>query len=194
MDSEYRGLGAREGSARGAGNVFGRIRAMESLAPLRGERLLDIGCGNGAYTLAMLDGFDEAVGVDIEPDRLGDFREAVGDRPVEVLECSATDLPHADGYFDVVTAIETMEHLGRYLAPRRAVSESGVGAGPRRSMVVRSVIAALPAGRRGSGAVADAPGAGGTERFRPGCRGQSRPRPGRVGPRPAGGARRGPQP
>lgn len=113
----YYGLGAREGSARGDGNVFGRLRAMGSLAPLTGRRLLDIGCGNGAYTLAMLDGFDEAVGVDIEPDRLGDFRAAAGSRPVEVLQCSASDLPHDDGHFDVMTAIETMEHLGEHLTP-----------------------------------------------------------------------------
>ena len=82
-----------------------------------GSRLLDIGCGNGAYTLKLAEAFDETVGVDIEPDRLADFRAEVGERAIEVLECSAADLPFADGHFDVVTAIETMEHLGAHLHP-----------------------------------------------------------------------------
>lgn len=112
---EYAGLGAREGSARGAGNVSGRINRMHRLRPVRGSRLLDIGCGNGAYTLELAEGFESVVGVDIEPDRIGDFRAVVGDRQIEVLLGSAAGLPYPNGTFDVVTAIETMEHLGDHL-------------------------------------------------------------------------------
>lgn len=112
----YYGLGAMEGSARGDGNVEGRIALMNSLVPLRGKRLLDVGCGNGAYTLRMLDGFNEAVGIDIEPDRLEYFRNRAGTAAVTVLECSATEVPYGDGTFDAVTAVETMEHLGEYLS------------------------------------------------------------------------------
>lgn len=110
----YYGLGAEEGSARGDGNIEGRLTLMDSLVPLQGGRLLDIGCGNGAYTLRMLRGFNEAVGLDIEPNRLRQFRDAAADARVTVLECSATDTPFDDGSFDAVTAIETMEHLGEY--------------------------------------------------------------------------------
>lgn len=114
-NGSYYGLGAMEGSARGDGNVEGRIALMDSLVALRGQHLLDIGCGNGVYTLRMLEGFDEAVGIDIEPDRLAHFRGTAGAAAVSVLECSATDVPFEDQTFDAVTAIETMEHLGEYL-------------------------------------------------------------------------------
>jgi SAM-dependent methyltransferase len=113
--SPYHGLGRREGSALGDGNVDGRLDLMDQLRPLEGKRVLDVGAGNGAYTLRIVERFDSAVGIDIEPDRLEDFRAAAAGRPVEVLQCSATDTPFADGEFDAVTAIETMEHLREYL-------------------------------------------------------------------------------
>lgn len=107
----YDGLGAREGSARGDGNIEGRLGLLQALVPWPGGQLLDIGCGNGAYTLRMVCGFDHAVGLDIEPDRLQDFRDTMADAAVTVLECSATKTPYDAGAFDAVTAIETMEHL-----------------------------------------------------------------------------------
>lgn len=128
--AEYTGLGAREGSARGEQNISGRLTAMEALRPLTGSRLLDVGCGNGAYTLRMARRFGQTVGIDLEPDRIGDFRALLAAREageadpasdvaragdVEVLLGSASDLSFPDGHFDTVTAIETMEHLGEHL-------------------------------------------------------------------------------
>ena len=78
-----------------------------------GERLLDIGCGNGAYTIALGAGFDEVYGVDVEPVRVARFRERVdGDPKFHVSVASAERLPFPDRYFDVVTAIEVIEHIG----------------------------------------------------------------------------------
>lgn len=117
----YSGLGAREGSAWGEGNIAGRLLAMDSLRPLSGGRVIDVGCGNGAYTLRIAERFVETVGVDLEPDRVSDFRKvaaaaaprlAAEGRSVHVRLGSASALPYADAHFDVVTAIETMEHLG----------------------------------------------------------------------------------
>jgi ubiquinone/menaquinone biosynthesis C-methylase UbiE len=118
MNDAYVGLGAREGSAKGAENITGRISLMDGLVPLEGSRFLDIGCGNGAYTIDIARRFESGVGIDIEPDRLADFRlslrNSIGDKRLEVLECSATAVPYPDASFDVITAIETMEHLGPY--------------------------------------------------------------------------------
>lgn len=116
-DDPYAGLGAREGSARGSGNVEGRLRCLHDIGPVQGDRLLDIGCGNGAYTLRLAEGFRSTVGIDVEPDRIGDFRTVVGDRPIEVRLGSAADLPYPDGFFDTATAVETMEHLDHALIP-----------------------------------------------------------------------------
>lgn len=112
----YRGLGRREGSALGEGNIGGRLCEMEAIRPVEGRRLLDLGCGNGAYTMRMSGRFDSVVGVDVEPDRIEDFRAVVSDAPIEVILGSAAALDHPDDTFDVVTAIEVMEHLGEHMS------------------------------------------------------------------------------
>lgn len=85
------------------------------LGPVRGVNLLDVGCGNGAYTLRLAEGYRSTVGIDVEPDRISDFRSTVGDRPIEVVLGSAADLRYPDEHFDTVIAVETMEHLGSVL-------------------------------------------------------------------------------
>ena len=111
----YPGLGAREGSALGDGNVEGRLSRMEQLVALEGDALLDVGCGNGAYTIRLAEGFGRTVGIDVEPDRLGDFRARCHDPSIEVVQGSAADTGLEPASFDVVTAIETVEHLGSLL-------------------------------------------------------------------------------
>jgi SAM-dependent methyltransferase len=112
VENEYAGLGALEGSARGEGNVASRLRLMRELHPLQGARLLDIGCGNGAYTVRMAEGFEEVIAVDLEPDRIEVFRAQCTDERIDIREADASRLALDDGAVDVVTAIETVEHLG----------------------------------------------------------------------------------
>ena len=69
--------------------------------------------------------------MDIEPDRLADFRAVVGDLPIEIHEVSAADLPQEDGHFDVVTFIETVEHLGEHMRPVFEETARVVGHGGR---------------------------------------------------------------
>jgi ubiquinone/menaquinone biosynthesis C-methylase UbiE len=99
----------------GAGGVAKRLDAMRRLRALRGRRLLDVGCGNGAYTLELARGFDEAIGIDVEPDRLEAFRRALREpgapTNVSVVQGSAERLPFPDAFFDLVTAIEVLEHV-----------------------------------------------------------------------------------
>ena len=113
----YAGLGALEGSARGAGNVRERLRLIGELVPLSGGLLVDVGCGNGAYTMARADGFDRVVAIDIEPDRLALFRAACEDPRIEIRQGSAAETGLPDGSVDLVTAIETVEHLGDAFRP-----------------------------------------------------------------------------
>lgn len=113
----YAGLGGREGSAKGRGNISGRLDRLASLRPFGPGALLDVGCGNGAYTMELAASFDEVVGIDIEPDRLEDFRAACDLPHVTVVEGSAADTGFEDGAFDAVVAIETVEHLGDVLDP-----------------------------------------------------------------------------
>ncbi len=87
---------------------------MTALSALEGRRLLDVGCGNGSYTTAMAAGFDEAWGIEVEPIRLEEFKRAIADQPegrFSLRQMSAETLEFPDNYFDVVTAIETIEHI-----------------------------------------------------------------------------------
>lgn len=113
----YEGLGGRDGSAKGAGNIRGRLSRMEALLPLAGDVLVDIGCGNGAYTMEMAPSFKNTLAIDIEPDRLADFRASCSDPRIQIRQGSAADTGLAAASVDAVTAIEVLEHLGDQLLP-----------------------------------------------------------------------------
>lgn len=48
-------------------------RKLQCIVPMRGYSYLDIGCGNGAFTLKLGGGFEEVWGIEIEPQRLKDL-------------------------------------------------------------------------------------------------------------------------
>jgi len=68
--------------------------------------ILDVGCGTGA-NLEMLANFGAAEGVDVSDDAL-EFCKAKGLKAHKGL---AEELPFADESFDVVTALDVVEHL-----------------------------------------------------------------------------------
>ncbi|HEX8775822.1 MAG TPA: class I SAM-dependent methyltransferase [Pyrinomonadaceae bacterium] len=70
-------------------------------------RILDVGCGTGA-NLEMLAEFGEAEGVDVSPEAL-DFCRERGLRNVRLG--AAERLPYEDSSFDLVTALDVVEHL-----------------------------------------------------------------------------------
>ena len=70
-------------------------------------RILDVGCGTGA-NLELLGRFGEAEGVDVSEDALA-FCRARGLENVRHGE--AEKLPYEDGTFDLVTALDVVEHL-----------------------------------------------------------------------------------
>ncbi|MGI8495080.1 MAG: class I SAM-dependent methyltransferase [Pyrinomonadaceae bacterium] len=69
-------------------------------------KILDVGCGTGA-NLEMLAQFGEAEGVDVSDDAL-EFCKLKGLKAHKGL---AESLPFADESFDVVTALDVVEHL-----------------------------------------------------------------------------------
>ena len=70
-------------------------------------RILDVGCGTGA-NLKMLAGFGSAEGVDISPQAVDFCRE----RGLDSVKLGAIEeLPYENDSFDLVTALDVVEHL-----------------------------------------------------------------------------------
>lgn len=84
---------------------IGRLTRQRSENPTR--KLLDIGCGTGA-TLTHLRKYGLVHGIDVSPLALGYCRERGESR---VACASATHLPFGEGVFDIVTALDVVEHL-----------------------------------------------------------------------------------
>lgn len=81
----------------------------------RRPRILDVGCGTGA-NLLMLSEYGDAEGVDLSEDALAFCRE----RGLENVKLGAAEkLPYDDGTFDLVTALDVVEHLDDDLAGLR---------------------------------------------------------------------------
>jgi ubiquinone/menaquinone biosynthesis C-methylase UbiE len=104
-----------EGSAFGERGISKRLEALSDLGPLEGQRLLDIGCASGAYTMRLAQRFADVEAIDVEPRRLRIFADrlagsSLSDR-VRLAMASAEAMPYRTGVFDVATAIEVLEHI-----------------------------------------------------------------------------------
>ena len=78
----------------------------------RRPRILDVGCGTGA-NLIMLSKYGDAEGVDVSEDALAFCRE----RGLDKVKLGAgEELPYDDGTFDLVTALDVVEHMDDDLA------------------------------------------------------------------------------
>jgi SAM-dependent methyltransferase len=78
----------------------------------RRPRILDVGCGTGA-NLLMLSKYGDAEGVDVSEDALSFCRA----RGLDKVKLGAgEELPYEDGAFDLVTALDVVEHMDDDLA------------------------------------------------------------------------------
>ncbi|MDQ3180357.1 MAG: class I SAM-dependent methyltransferase [Acidobacteriota bacterium] len=73
---------------------------------IQNPKILDVGCGTGA-NLEMLANFGTAEGVDVSDDALEFCRQ----KGLKAHKGLAESLPFADESFDVVTALDVVEHL-----------------------------------------------------------------------------------
>lgn len=95
---------------------------VQTIDPRPWERLLDVGCGNGAAAihLATMLGLD-VTGVDVDAEQI-ELATAAGDglAAVRFLVADATRLPFDDGEFDLVYTNKTTHHIRDW---QRALAE-----------------------------------------------------------------------
>ncbi len=127
-----------------------RCALVDAVAPVAGERVLDVATGTGMVTAELLARSDcSVVALDQSPEMLAGARARFAAQPalaarVELVEGQAEELPFADESFDVLTftyllryvedPAATLRELARVVAPggRAASLEFGVPPGFRR--------------------------------------------------------------
>lgn len=76
------------------------------------KRYLDVGCGNGFITEYIASEFDEVVGIDMENERLEDFRAHASANPrYRIMEMSAANIEFPNDVFSFITSFEVLEHV-----------------------------------------------------------------------------------
>ena len=100
----------------------GRIKSLilDLAAPRAGERLLDIGCGDGDHLSLFRKKGCDVTGIDPSPSQLDLARQRLEHR-AELRLGRAEDLPFSDNEFDIVTLITSLEFTDD---PGRAVAEA----------------------------------------------------------------------
>jgi len=94
-----------------------------AIADFRGKKVLDIGCGDGVYTLELLErgGAASVHGIDLAGEAIKIAREKAGDRPATFEVQNMEALPYGPGEFDIALIRGVLHHMEQ---PEAALGEA----------------------------------------------------------------------
>jgi SAM-dependent methyltransferase len=81
------------------------------LATSKTVELLDVGCGHGAYLDSLLPQASRVVGIDINESYIRGIKQRVTADEIQLAVLDAQEMAFKDCSFDVVIAIEVLEHI-----------------------------------------------------------------------------------
>jgi len=93
---------------------------LDLVVPHAGERVLDVGCGNGNHLEFFRDKWCSITGIDPSAEILEIARTKLGSK-AELILSQAEDLPFSDDEFDIVTLINVLEIAKN---PQKVISEA----------------------------------------------------------------------
>jgi SAM-dependent methyltransferase len=89
---------------------------ISKISSLKGERMLDVGCGDGSFTIPLAENFKCVDAIDVQAAFLDAFRRKIqGDNRFGIFDMSAEQMTFKSNYFDTVISIETIEHIPNLL-------------------------------------------------------------------------------
>jgi SAM-dependent methyltransferase len=94
--------------------VLPKLELVESVLPLFGRTILDVGCGPGVFTYYLKKRCARVVGTDCSADMLGRIVD------IETVQADARRLPFDDASFDIAFEANLLHHTND---PQRVVSE-----------------------------------------------------------------------
>ena len=109
--------------------------------PGSGERILDVGCGTGVFTVDLLAAGAEVTGVDLSLPMLRRLAHRAGEYPFRPIQGDMRALPVTDAVFDTAVSVTAIEFLPD---ARGAVAELFRATRPGGSIVVATLNALSP--------------------------------------------------
>lgn len=94
--------------------------AFELFTPESGQRILDVGCGTGNFSVKLAEKGAVVTGIDISEDMLAIAREKTGDLPITYRHMDLYQLDFEDNTFDAVFSMAAFEFVKE---PGRALGE-----------------------------------------------------------------------
>jgi 2-polyprenyl-3-methyl-5-hydroxy-6-metoxy-1,4-benzoquinol methylase len=110
-DAWHEELATSEGSAPKAMTPWHTLTLRHLPADVTGMRVLEIGCGRGAFAALLAQKGADVTAADFSPAAVKHATRLAGHFGATVLEADIQELPFADQAFDVVVSQETLEHV-----------------------------------------------------------------------------------